>query len=113
MGFQLTIAEGKEAGREFVFDQQSVVIGRTSECDVVLYDPGVSRKHARIFEEKDSYFVEDMGSSNGTKLNGEIVKKAKLNDGDAVTLGPVVFNFSSSELAPDDQAAPADRKSVV
>jgi len=51
MGFQLVIAEGKEAGREFVFDQLSVLIGRTSECDVVLYDPGVSRKHARIFNE--------------------------------------------------------------
>lgn len=108
MGFQLTIAEGKEAGREFVFEQASVVIGRTSECDVVLYDPGVSRKHARIFSEDDGYFVEDMGSSNGTKLNGEIVKKAKLNDGDAVTLGPVVFNFSASELMPDEPGAPAE-----
>lgn len=108
MGFQLTIAEGKEAGREFVFDQGSVVIGRTSECDVVLYDPGVSRKHARIFSEGEAYFVEDMGSSNGTKLNGEIVKKAPLSDGDAVTLGPVVFNFSSTELSPEEPAPPPE-----
>src|SRR6478672_6299664 len=100
MGFQLTIAEGKEAGREFVFEQPSVVIGRTSECDVVLYDPGVSRRHARIFSEGDNYFVEDMGSSNGTKVNGAVVKKTQLKDGDAVTLGPVVFNFSGMELAP-------------
>lgn len=98
MGFQLIIAEGKEAGREFLFDQAQVVIGRTSECDVVLYDPGVSRKHARIFAEGAGYFVEDMGSSNGTKVNGEVVQKAKLKDGDAVTLGPVVFNFSSTEM---------------
>ncbi|MBI3181503.1 MAG: FHA domain-containing protein [Myxococcales bacterium] len=98
MGFQLVIAEGKEAGKEFVFDQSSVVIGRTSECDVVLYDPGVSRKHARIFSEGERYFVEDMGSSNGTKVNGSIVKKKELSDGDAVALGPVVFNFSALEV---------------
>jgi pSer/pThr/pTyr-binding forkhead associated (FHA) protein len=98
MGFQLVIAEGKEAGREFVFDQMSVVIGRISECDVILYDPGVSRKHARIFAEGELYFVEDMGSSNGTKVNGAIIKKHQLTDGDAVSLGPVVFNFSATYL---------------
>ncbi len=98
MGFQLVIAEGKEAGREFVFDQLSVLIGRTSECDVVLYDPGVSRKHARIFNEGSEYFVEDMGSSNGTKVNGSIIKKKQLADGDAISLGPVVFNFAGVVL---------------
>ncbi|MDQ3262255.1 MAG: FHA domain-containing protein [Myxococcota bacterium] len=93
MSFQLTIAEGKEAGKEFVFDQGSVAIGRTSDCDVILYDPGVSRKHARIFKEGEEYFVEDLGSSNGTKVNGSVIKKQKLTDGDAISLGPVVFNF--------------------
>ena len=101
MGFQLVIAEGKEAGREFVFDQASVLIGRTSECDVVLYDPGVSRKHARIFGEGNGYYVEDMGSSNGTKVNGSIIKKKQLADGDAIGLGPVVFNFTAVSLEPE------------
>src|SRR4051812_30731421 len=105
MGFQLVIAEGKEAGREFVFEQDSVLIGRTSDCDVVLYDPGVSRKHARIFSEQAGYFVEDMGSSNGTKVNGAIIKKKQLADGDAISLGPVVFNFAG--LAPIDEATDA------
>lgn len=95
MSFQLVIAEGKEAGREFVFDQDSIVIGRTPECDVVLYDPGVSRRHARIFSEGEAHFVEDMGSSNGTKVNGAIIKKKQLIDGDAVALGPVVFKYSA------------------
>ena len=98
MSFQLTIAEGKEAGKEFVFDQGSVVIGRTADCDVILYDPGVSRKHARIFSQGKAYYVEDMGSSNGTKVNGSVVKKKQLSDGDAVALGPVVFNFSSKVI---------------
>jgi len=109
MSFQLTIAEGKEAGKEFVFDQASVVIGRTSDCDVILYDPGVSRKHARIFSEGDAYFVEDMGSSNGTKVNGNVIRKHQLADGDSVSLGPVVFAFSSmvvEDLAPAPAAEP-------
>ncbi len=108
MAFQLVIAEGKEAGREFVFEQESVLIGRTSDCDVVLYDPGVSRKHARIFSEATNYFVEDMGSSNGTKVNGAIIKKKQLSDGDAISLGPVVFNFAGLSLVEENTEGGAD-----
>jgi pSer/pThr/pTyr-binding forkhead associated (FHA) protein len=107
MAFLLTIAEGKESGREFTFDQPQVVIGRNAECDVVLYDPGVSRKHARIFHEGESYFVEDMGSSNGTKVNGTLVKRQELADGDAVTLGPVVFKFGAAAEDPIEKTTAA------
>ena len=109
MGFQLTIAEGKEAGREFVFEQQSVAIGRSSDCDVVLYDPGVSRRHARIFEEGEAFFVEDSGSANGTRVNGELLtEKMPLQDGDTITLGPVVFEFFALELPETDSASPVE-----
>lgn len=112
MGFQLVIAEGKEAGREFVFDQTSILIGRTSDCDVILYESGVSRKHARIFAEGEGFFVEDMGSSNGTKVNGEIVKKQQLKDGDAIGLGPVVFNFAAVLLEEQEQEQHTDELPV-
>src|SRR4051812_48384607 len=106
MGFQLVIAEGKEAGREFEFDQDSVVIGRTAECDVILYEAGVSRKHARILLEGISLFIEDLGSSNGTKVNGEtIAKKQLLKDGDSISMGPVVFSFKPVELQPEGPTA--------
>lgn len=95
MGFQLVIAEGKEAGREFLFDQTSVVIGRTPECDVILYDAGVSRRHARIFDEGAGILIEDLGSSNGTVVNGSKVAKHALKDGDSITLGPVKFTFTA------------------
>ena len=95
MAFQLKIAEGKDAGKEFLFEQDSVLIGRTPECDVVLYDAGVSRRHCRIFSEAGGYIVEDMGSANGTKVNGAAVKTQPLNDGDQLTLGPVLFSFAA------------------
>lgn len=104
MGFQLVIAEGKEAGREFLFDQTSVVIGRTPECDVILYDAGVSRRHARIFDEGAGILIEDLGSSNGTVVNGSKVAKQALKDGDSITLGPVKFTFTA--VAGDVPAEP-------
>ncbi len=100
MGFQLVIAEGKEAGREFAFDQDSVLIGRTDECDVVLYEAGVSRRHCRVFREGDAYFVSDEGSSNGTRVNGEKVSRRQLADGDQLGLGPIAFTFRAVELEP-------------
>ncbi|MBX7113715.1 MAG: FHA domain-containing protein [Myxococcaceae bacterium] len=113
MAFQLRIAEGQEAGREFTFEQHEVLIGRTSECDVVLYDPGISRKHCRFFTEKGAYFVEDMQSANGTRVNGAEVKRHELANGDEVSLGAVVFSFTAvlgnddDELLADGAAQPA------
>lgn len=94
MGFQLVIAEGKEAGREFVFDQKAILIGRVDECDVVLFESGVSRKHASITAVDDQWIIEDQGSSNGTFVNGEKITRQPLKDGDAIAMGPVVFTFS-------------------
>lgn len=110
MGFQLVIAEGKEAGREFVFDQASVVIGRTADCDVILYEGGVSRTHARIFTENEAFFIEDLESSNGTRVNGQPVTRQPLNEGDSITIGPVTFSFKPIDLDPTlpPEGAPAE-----
>lgn len=101
MGFQLVISEGKEAGREFEFDQASVVIGRTADCDVILYEAGVSRKHARVTSEGAGIFIEDLGSSNGTLVNNaRIDGKHELRDGDLISMGPVIFSFKPIDLEP-------------
>ncbi|HEX5747099.1 MAG TPA: FHA domain-containing protein [Archangium sp.] len=116
MSFQLTIAEGKEAGKEFEFEQDSVLIGRVTECDVVLYDAGISRRHCRIFVEGGQYFVEDLGSSNGTQLNGKLVKeKQPLAEGDQLSLGPVVFVFRpvAADIVTDAGGVSADSTRIV
>jgi hypothetical protein len=71
-----------------------VKIGRTSENDLVLHDHGVSRRHARIVERGGLYFAADVGSSNGTSLNGApLPGEQQLRDGDRIGVGPVEFTF--------------------
>ena len=107
MPFQLTISEGREAGKEFVFDQDSVLIGRSADCDVALFDPGVSRKHCRIFLDGEGYAVEDQGSANGTLVNGSPVATQPLEDGDTLTLGPVTFVCALMEASTGEEELPA------
>ncbi len=92
MGFSLTIQEGKDLGRQYSFDQPEVSIGRTAENDVVLYDPGVSRRHAIIRDEGGRFVVQDQGSANGTQINGNPVTEEELQSGDLLSVGPVVFS---------------------
>ncbi|WP_255203568.1 FHA domain-containing protein [Myxococcus sp. AM011] len=94
MPILLSITKGLQQGRELVFEQAEVNIGRTSENDLVLHDHGVSRLHARIILRGGQYFTQDMGSSNGTALNGSVLKGEQLlRDGDRIAVGPVEFTF--------------------
>ncbi|WP_404373546.1 FHA domain-containing protein [Corallococcus coralloides] len=95
------MTQGLQVGRELAFEQAEVKIGRTSENDLVLHDHGVSRRHARITARDGRYFAEDVGSANGTQLNGQPLGGQKqLRDGDRITVGPVEFTFVW--VAPED-----------
>lgn len=84
----LTRLTGFEAGRVFRLDGPGPhSIGRSRENDVRLEDTSLSRKHARIIKDSDSFIVEDVGSRNGTFVNAIRVDKATLKDGDRVGLG--------------------------
>ena len=63
------------------------VIGRSRECDLVLDDPNVSRRHAELRREDDGWAVHDLGSTNGIKLNGTRSRGGRLSPGDEITLG--------------------------
>jgi len=81
----LVVQEGQLAGRRWPLDKGSVTIGRGEECDIVLPDRQVSRSHVRILREADGFYVQDLGSKNGTYVNGMPVKdRAKLQDGDEI-----------------------------
>ena len=75
-----------------------VLVGRNGECDVTLADdPFVSTKHARFFRNGDNWFVEDLGSTNGTMLNGvKISGEQKLKNGDSLMFGGTAARFEVS-----------------
>lgn len=84
---------GGEGGRRLSIGDD-VTLGRLPECDVTLDDPSVSRRHARITRSGDSWVVEDLGSTNGVKVNGSSVGTSDLVDGDRLQLGTVQLLFS-------------------
>jgi hypothetical protein len=74
--------------------QRRVVIGRSRDCDIQLADANVSRRHAELRQEGASYWIVDLGSTNGLEVNGKRVKRAKLQSGDTITLGSTELRFA-------------------
>jgi Protein of unknown function (DUF3662)/FHA domain len=73
--------------------ERRIVIGRSRDCDIQLADANVSRRHAELRQEGASYWIVDLGSTNGMEVNGKRVKRAKLRDGDTITLGETEITF--------------------
>src|SRR6478672_10886392 len=80
-------------GRRSVLTGERTTIGRSRECDIVVDDPNVSRKHAEVRRTIDGWAVVDLGSTNGIKVNGRRVKDAVLSPGDEITLGLISLEF--------------------
>jgi hypothetical protein len=81
-------------GDRLQVEQPRIVIGRSRDCDVQLADANVSRRHAELRQEGASYWIVDLGSTNGIEVNGKRVKRAKLRSGDTITLGSTEVTFS-------------------
>jgi hypothetical protein len=90
---RLKIMSGTDDGQEFTVEHTGV-IGRLPECEITLKDPSVSRRHARLACTDDRWEVEDLGSTNGVRLNGASVGRATLTDGDTIELGNVRAGFT-------------------
>ncbi len=83
----LILQRGGESGQTWTLERQSLTIGRSPDCDIVLDDRQVSRLHARIVWREDHYEIEDLGSKNGTHLNGrDVVGALPLRDGDEIQI---------------------------
>lgn len=83
----LLMVEGPLAGKRVFLDKPTLVIGRDERCDLVIADRQVSRYHAKISLEGDGYILRDLGSKNGTFLNGqELVNPLALQDGDEIQI---------------------------
>jgi hypothetical protein len=80
-------------------DRRQIVLGRSRDCDIQLADANVSRRHAELRMEGESYWIVDLDSTNGIEVNGRRVKRAKLSDGDTFTLGSTDVRFSREPVA--------------
>jgi hypothetical protein len=84
------------AGRTHEITSRNVVLGRSREADVRVADVNVSRRHAELRQEGATYWIVDLGSTNGLEVNGKRVDRARLRDGDRITLGATEVVFGRS-----------------
>lgn len=89
----------------YKLDQDEISIGRNPENDIQLDDAAVSGNHAKInrqpneyLEEHFDYYIEDLGSTNGTKVNGNRISRQSLKHGDAIQIGGHNFVFDSGQV---------------
>jgi diguanylate cyclase (GGDEF)-like protein len=93
----LTMVTGSEAGSVHRLGT-STVLGRSLDCEVRIFDVGVSRRHAMILQQGDmDYTVQDLGSRNGSTVRGRPITKCRLTDGDRIGVGPVFFRFALTD----------------
>lgn len=101
------VVESEGDRREFPVGK-GVVIGRHQDCEILLEDPELSRQHTRVSFEGRAYFVQDLGSRNGTRLNGRRIGQPEmLRPGDVLVIGKTSLRFLLDE---DDQGLPEDAR---
>jgi pSer/pThr/pTyr-binding forkhead associated (FHA) protein len=96
--YQLVMRSGPSAGKVFPLEKGEIVIGRDLNNDVVINDPEISRRHARLYAQGSTYVLEDLGSTNGTFVGGQRLTGAyPMRVGELITSGErltVVFEMS-------------------
>jgi pSer/pThr/pTyr-binding forkhead associated (FHA) protein len=101
--YVLRFISGKYQGGEFpIVNDKPIIVGRSSDLDMVLVEDMVSRKHARITMQQDQIWIEDLGSTNGSFVNGEKIKRARLKEGDRVLIGTSILKVIAGEGARAD-----------
>ena len=97
---KLIVASGKSAGRVISIKRNSLLIGRSEDCDVRPLSEEVSRRHCAVHVGPSDVWLEDLGSRNGTFLNGlKITEKTKVVEGDVIRVGTLELKVSCSDPA--------------
>ncbi|AFM42564.1 FHA domain-containing protein [Desulfosporosinus acidiphilus SJ4] len=83
----LEIIEGPDKGQSFKLGDHDVFIGRHGQCDIVLHDPEVSRRHLKITPGQNGWWLDDLGSTNGSFVNGQRITHQTVAPGDRIQMG--------------------------
>ena len=89
---RLVLNFGKNDSKSFALTEK-LIIGRAETADIHVDDDFASSNHVRVYRQGNTFLVQDLKSTNGTKVNGEVTKKATLNNGDEVMVGKTIFKF--------------------
>lgn len=93
------------AGQRYALNHASIVLGRSAEADIPIEDPGVSRKHLKIEQRGNTSWAVDMGSTNGSYVNGQrVVGETKLSDGSNISMGQTRIVFRLLPQSPGGRA---------
>jgi tetratricopeptide (TPR) repeat protein len=94
----LVVVQGEEEGREIELTQNQVTMGRGADNDLVFPDIACSRRHCILEKRDGDYVVTDLGSGNGTVVNGSRIQNVVLNDGDEIEIGSTILQFNMPGL---------------
>ncbi|HET6282519.1 MAG TPA: GGDEF domain-containing protein [Polyangia bacterium] len=89
----LVVIYGAELGKKYNLNSASLVVGRSSKCDIQIDQESISRNHSKIVNTGKSILVRDLGSTNGTYVNDEPIDEYVLRDGDLIKIGRTIFKF--------------------
>lgn len=95
---KLSGMSGDFKGREFPIDQGEITIGRKANNSILLDHPTISSHHCRILHNGDACVLQDLESTNGTRVNSRDVKESALHHKDLIQLGSIEFLFDAPEL---------------
>lgn len=111
---KLTIVDGKDSGKNIEITKDEILAGRSLDNDFVISDTSVSRKHFKITKDGDRFVITDMGSGNGTKVNGSKITSATLSDGDIISAGTrqIKFEILNPDLKPKVQAQRTTKQTI-
>jgi phosphoserine phosphatase RsbU/P len=107
----LLVLKGPNAKQTYQLDKDRVLLGRNSNCDIVFpaNDFAISREHACIVRQQDKYFIEDMGSRNGTFVNNtQIQSRLELKDSDKIRICDFLYSFHDTRAAVRNTPLPPD-----
>jgi len=94
MRCKLVVRNGQHAGQVFhIGDGESKILGRDASCEMQMYDKGLSRNHSLVESKDDRFVLSDLGSTNGTFVNGKMIISKPLEEGDLVNVGKIQLQF--------------------
>lgn len=107
----LLIVKGKKQGEiHFLSEKGQTIVGRGEKCEIQIHDPSISRRHFCITKQDDKYFLQDMGSSNGTLVNGKRTLWQELQEGDYIVCGSSQLKYI---IVADEPSVHEEKKETV